>query len=119
MTAPNTDYIVFSNNQQAFFRKGQIHMEKLELKTELNINEGKLMQILEQQLFYDNIELTGSEANNLILQVHNYIKENDIDSTVKFELCDYCTEVGSLASKYAFQEGFKEGIRLFKTLIQI
>lgn len=99
--------------------KGCEHMEKLTINEAINFTEEKLMNVLDVLLYTENIERYGEDTAELIEKAHSYIKTNTIDSKVQFELCDYCSDIGSIAGTYGYKEGFKEGIRLFRTLMKL
>lgn len=90
-------------------------MEKLEI----NFTEEKLMNVLDKVIFDENINRYGTETEDLICNVISYIKSNQMDPNVKFTLSDYCTEIGNKAGTYGFKLGFKEGIRLFRTMMNL
>lgn len=126
MAAPYTDYIAFLNDaQQVIFRRkdGFYMIDVLKYKwginKEINFTEEKLFDTLEKLLCDDNIDRGGAETDALIQKVISYIKSNEIAEDVTFSLCDYCTEIGDVASTYGFKQGFKEGIRSFRTLMRL
>lgn len=94
-------------------------MEKIKLNTEINFTEEKLMDMLEQILFYENINRCGEEADELIDQAEDYIRNENISPDVQFKLCDYCSDISARASTHAFKVGFKEGVRLLRTLLML
>lgn len=93
--------------------------DKMIINKEINFTEEKLMDTLEKLLSDDNINRYGDEAEALIKKVISYINSNEISDEVRFNLCDYCTEIGDISSTYGFKQGFKEGIRLFRTLMRL
>lgn len=94
-------------------------MDKLKINKEIYFNEENLLNILDQLLCDCNIDRYGEETNTLVTHVHTFIQSNEIDPNVQFDLCDYCNEIATRASTYGFEQGFKEGVRLFRTLMKI
>lgn len=92
---------------------------ELERNKELNFTEYKIMEILEGLIFSENLDITGEITDELIGKVQTYICNNVPDHGVILQLEDYCNEIADEASSHAYKIGFKEGVRLFRTLMTI
>lgn len=87
---------------------------------ELNISEENIGKIIKYALNEDNIDLIGNEANNYIEYVNAiFSKEYDLSEKALRDLSDCCVDLAQMASSYSFQKGFKEGVRIFRTLMHL
>lgn len=88
-------------------------------RTEFTINEERLFEILDLYSFQKNINIYGDQTDKIIEKVTNYIETLSIGSDEKLELCDSLESIESSAGRNAFNIGFKEGVRMFRTLMKL
>lgn len=87
---------------------------------ELNMSEENIEEMLKVTLLESNINIYGKEAGEYMEFVcRTFADEYNISDKAQRDLSDYCSDIASMASTYSFYKGFKEGIRLFRTLMSL
>lgn len=91
-------------------------MDKMELKAGINFSPEKLMDIIHTLLCEENVDFVGEAAENTIAEADEYFCGRVQEESDQFEMNSYLYSIASAAGSFAYQEGFKEGIRLCRTL---
>lgn len=88
-------------------------------KTAINFSESKLMELIDRTMCEENIFLTTDELDSTIGELENYMNQLEITFETGEKLSGDLQNVISDYTSYAYKEGFKEGIRLFRTLMNL
>ena len=96
-----------------------MNKEKMEENLEIGLNENELFEMLGQQIFSRNINIPGREADDLMASAIQYMEETELDQTVILALGDFISDAAAAAGDHAFNMGFREGVRLFRTLMKL
>lgn len=86
---------------------------------EISLNEDELFEMLGQHIFSHNINISGKKADDLMASAVQYMKKTKLDQKVIFELDDIIRDIATAAGDHGFNMGFKEGVRLFRTLMKL
>lgn len=92
---------------------------KEQKKISINFSESRLMDIIDTIIYYDNIFLTTDELDSLIGKIEHYIGNLGIDVEECNKLSDDMQDIANGYAQYAYKEGFKEGVRLFRTMMSL
>lgn len=88
-------------------------------KTAINFSESKLMELIDRTMCEENIFLTTDELDSTIGELEDSMNQLEITFETGEKLSDDLQNVISDYTSYAYKEGFKEGIRLFRTLMNL
>lgn len=83
----------------------------------VNFNENNFFSYIGYIMNHRNADLFGSESTRLQEQACNIVNSCELSNDVKMNIVDLYTESMCECSHYAFESGFREGIRLVKTLM--
>lgn len=92
---------------------------KSEDNLEIGLNEDKLFEMLGQHIFSQNINISGKKADDLMDSAIQYMKKTELDQTIILALDDFIRDTATAAGDYAFNMGFREGVRLFHALMKL
>lgn len=92
----------------------------LDFDKELNISKENIGKIIDLALKESDIDTFGREAQEYINFVcEKMAADHNISEQAQNELSDYGCYIAVLAGGHSFQKGFKEGVRLFRTLMSL
>lgn len=87
---------------------------------ELNISKDNIGGIIDLTLKESNIDPFGKETREYINFVcQKMAVDHNISEEAQRALSDYGSDIATMAGDYSFQKGFKEGVRLFRTLMSL
>ena len=85
----------------------------------VNLNENNLFEYIGYIMNHRNADLFGSKSTSLQEQADTIINSCELSSDIKMNIIDLYMESMCECSHYAFESGFREGIRLLKTLLSM
>lgn len=92
----------------------------LDFDEELNISKDNIGRIIDLALKESNNDTYGREAHEYIDFVcQKMAADYNIPEQAQRELSDYGCDIANMAGDYSFYRGFKEGVRLFRTLMNL
>ncbi len=92
----------------------------IDYEEELNISKDNIGEIIDFALRESNKNTCGREALEYIDFVcQKMAADYNISEEAQRELSDYGCDIATMASDYSFQKGFKEGVRLFRALMDL
>lgn len=92
----------------------------IDFDEELNISKDNLGRIIDLALKDSNNGTYGREAQEYIDFVcRKMTADYNIPEQAQRELSDYGCDIANMSGDYAFYRGFKEGVRLFRTLMNL
>ncbi len=92
----------------------------LDYEEELNISKDNIFRIIDNALKESNNDTYGRETQEYISFVcEKMTADYNIPEQAQRELSDYGCDIANMAKDYSFQKGFKEGVRLFRTLMSL
>ncbi|MDE6054836.1 MAG: hypothetical protein K2G55_14000 [Lachnospiraceae bacterium] len=92
----------------------------LDFDEELNISKDNIGRIIDLALKESNTDTYGKETHEYINFVcRKMTADHNISEQAQRELSDYGCDIANMAGDYSFQKGFKEGVRLFRTLMSL
>lgn len=86
---------------------------------EIGLDENELFEILGQHIFSRNINISGKKADDLMASAIQYMEKTELDQTIILALDDLIRDTATAAGDHAFNMGFREGVRLFRTLMKL
>lgn len=87
---------------------------------ELNISKDNIGEIIDLALKESNKNIYGRETEEYIKFVcKKMAADYNIPEQAQRDLSDYGCNIAVLAGDYSFQKGFKEGVRLFRALMDL
>lgn len=92
----------------------------IDYEEELNISKDNIGKIIDFVLKESNKSTYGRETSEYIDFVcKKMAADYNIPEQAQRELSDYGCNIAVLAGDYSFQKGFKEGVRLFRALMDL
>lgn len=92
----------------------------IDFDEELNISENNIDKIIQAAIRDADLGTYGREAHEYIDFVcQKMAADYNISEQAQRELSDYGCDIANMAGNYSFQKGFKEGVRLFRTLMNL
>lgn len=92
----------------------------IDFDEELNISENNIDKIIQAAIHAADLGTYGREAQEYIDFVcRKMAADYNISEQAQRELSDYGCDIANMAGNYSFQKGFKEGVRLFRTLMNL
>lgn len=88
-------------------------------RTEIGIDEDALCKMLKDYMFYENIDIYGDEMQGIMDSADTYMEKKGFDFDTVFELDEFIRDTAVAAGDHAFDVGFREGVRLFRTLMKL
>ena len=92
----------------------------IDFDEELNISENNIDKIIQAAIRDADLDTYGRDAHEYIDFVcQKMAADYNISEQAQRELSDYGCDIANMAGNYSFQKGFKEGVRLFRTLMNL
>ena len=79
--------------------------------------DNELYQLLIKRLSDTDTDIMGDKCNSALEDIDNLLNENLMDSKVSVTLSQKVLAAMTEGTDHAYFEGFKEGIRLFRTML--
>lgn len=92
----------------------------IDYEEELNISKDNIGKIIDFVLKESNKSTYGRETIEYIDFVcKKMAADYNIPEQAQRDLSDYGCDIANIAGDYSFQKGFKEGVRLFRALMDL
>lgn len=90
-----------------------------ELLMNIDFSQDALLNLLDELLFYKNVDYFGDEARKMIDEFDNLLEEKGIGYTPGSDITDQTLNIVTTASKYSYKIGFMAGVQLFRSMMRL
>ncbi len=93
--------------------------ENMEIKTleeAINFNNDNIFEHINFLQFSQNANFSGEDADKKVDEINTFLQNHDFSFEICSEVNDKVLQALNYTSDYAYKSGFREAIRLIKTL---
>ena len=90
-----------------------------ELSMNIDFSKDSLVNLLDELLFYKNVDYFGDEARMMLDEFDNFLEEKGINYAPGSDITDQTINIVTTASKYSYKIGFVAGVQLLRSLMQL
>ncbi|XBX03577.1 hypothetical protein QMP26_35605 [Enterocloster clostridioformis] len=90
-----------------------------ELSMNIDFSKDSLLNLLDELLFYKNVDYFGEDARKMLDEFDSFLEEKGIGYTPGSDITDQTLNIVTTASKYSYTIGFTAGVQLFRSLMRL